>query len=243
MIPKWRLALYSSGAICALLFLFLVAVFTLSFIFFILSRYGFMYLPLFGFMTILHTLKAVPLLLLLCTIVLLIVIELISRKYSFSFRRPLAITLLLITSCAVVLSFLVSLTSVHEYVRDYAEEHDLTVVKRAYKRPLPFDGSKEMTVLRGNVITSSSSFIVIELFDGMQVLAYASTSLGGSTLPKEDVDVLLFGSFIGEDFEIVGIKNAPQMPFEHERMMKRGGDNMKRMMSSPKDEINMFRER
>lgn len=244
MIPKWRLALYSFGAIFALAFLFLVLIFTLSLIFFILSRYGFMYLPMFGFMTILHTLKAVPLLLLLCTVVLLIVIELISRKYAFSFRRPLAITLLSITTLAVVISFLLSMTSVHEYVRDYAKEHDISLVSNAYKRPLPIMyGSKDMTVVRGSVIDSSTDFVVVELFDGTKVKAYASTTAGISQLPLVGSDILLFGNFVGEDFEIIGIKNAPREPFGRRKMIRDKAMRDVRVGPVPESEINMFRGR
>ncbi len=243
MIPKWRLALYSFGFVVALFFLFLTVVFTLSLIFFVLSRYGFMYLPVFGFMTIVHTLKAVPLLLLLCTVVLLVVIEVVSRKYSFSFRRPLALTLLFTTSLAVIFSFFVGLTPMHEYIRDYAREHDITIMSDVYRRPLPLRASGDITILRGSVLTSSTTFITLELFDGAEVKAYASTSLKDTVLPRVDDDVLLFGSFVGGNFIVVGIKNAPNIPFE-----KRKRDAKERIKTQPhqqeiENEINMFRGR
>lgn len=240
MIPKWRLVLYSLAAILSVLFLFLIVVFSFSFIFFVLSRYGFMYLPMFGFMTTLHMLSAIPLLLLLCTVALLFIIELISRRYAFSFRKPLIITLLVITSSAVLLSFLVSITPMHEYMRDYAREHNITLVSKAYKRPIPLDDRREMTVLRGTVITASSSFVTVRLFDGVEVIAYASTTLGALVLPVENTDVLLFGNFVNGNFEITEIKNAPRIPFEKR---KRGIEraDMKRLPAE--DEINMFRQR
>ncbi len=240
MIPKWRLVLYSLAAILSVLFLFLIVVFSFSFIFFVLSRYGFMYLPMFGFMTTLHMLSAIPLLLLLCTVALLFIIELISRRYAFSFRKPLIITLLVITSSAVLLSFLVSITPMHEYMRDYAKEHNIPIVSRAYRRPIPLDGGRDMTVLRGTVVTASSSFITVRLFDGVEVTARASTTLGALTLPVENSDVLLFGIFVNGDFEIVEIKNAPRIPFEKR---KRGIERADMKRLPPEDEINMFRQR
>ena len=240
MIPKWRLILYSFAAILGALFLFLIVVFSFSFIFFVLSRYGFMYLPMFGFMTTLHMLSAIPLLLLLCTVALIFVIELISRKYAFSFRKPLIVTLLSITSLAVVLSFIISITPMHEYMRDYAKEHDIPIVSKAYRRPIPLDSGRDMTVLRGMVVTASSSFITVRLFDGVEVTARASTTLGGLTLPAVNSDVLLFGSFVNADFEIIEIKNAPRIPFEKRRRDMHNAD-MKRL--PPQDEINMFRQR
>ncbi len=240
MIPKWRLALYSFAAILGVLFLFLLVIFSFSFIFFVLSRYGFMYLPMFGFMTTIHMLNAIPILLLLCTVALLFVIELISRKYAFSFRKPLIITLLSITSLAVILSFLISITPMHEYMRDYAKEHNIPIVSKAYRRPIPLDGGRDMTVLRGTVVTASSSFITVRLFDGVEVTARASTTLGALTLPVENSDVLLFGIFVNGDFEIVEIKNAPRIPFEKR---KREMQNVEKKRLPPEDEINMFRQR
>lgn len=245
MIPKWRLILYSFGFVTALLFLFLIVIFTLSLIFFVLSRYGFMYLPVFGFMTIIHTLKAVPLLLLLCTVVLLIVIEVVSRKYAFSFKRPLALTLLFTTSLAVVFSFLVGVTPMHEYIRDYAREHDITVMSDVYRRPLPLRTGGDVTILRGSVLTSSTTFITLELFDGVEVKAYASTSLKGITLPRVDDDVLLFGSFVGSNFVMIGIKNAPNIPFEKRKRERGMRESMKTQPNQiqTENEINMFRGR
>lgn len=240
MIPKWRLVLYSLAAALSALFLFLIVVFSFSFIFFVLSRYGFMYLPMFGFMTTIHMLNAIPLLLLLCTVALLFVIELISRKYAFSFRKPLIVTLLSITSLAVVLSFIISITPMHEYMRDYAKEHNITLVSKAYKRPIPLDGRREMTVLRGTVITASSSFVTVRLFDGVEVIAYASTTLGTLVPPVENTDVLLFGNFVNGNFEIIEIKNAPRIPFE-KRKRESHFDEKKRL--PPEGEINMFRQR
>ncbi len=243
MIPKWRLVLYSLGFLASVSFLFLVAVFALSLIFFLLSRYGFMYLPIFGFMTTIHMLRAVPPLLLLCTVVLLVIIEIVSRRYAFSFRRPLALTLLFTTSLAVVFSFFIGITPMHEYIRDYAEEHDIKVMSDAYRRPLPLRVDGDITVLRGNVLTSSTSFITLELFDGVEVRAYASTTRNDIVLPQTGSDVLLFGNFVSGDFVIAEIKNAPNIPFEKRRRDRNVKDRMKQPNMVPENEINMFRAR
>ncbi len=240
MIPKWRIVLYSFTVLIAILFLFLLVVFSFSFIFFILSRYGFMYLPMFGFMTALHMLSAIPILLFFCTMALLFAIEMISRKYAFSFRKPLIVTLLSITSLALVLSFIISITPMHEYMRDYAKENNIPLMSKAYRRPIPLDGAKDMTVLRGKVVTASSSFVIVRLFDGVEVVARASSTLGDASLPTENSDVLLFGAFVNDSFEISAIKNAPNNPFEKRR---REMDQRDMKRSPPHDEINMFRER
>lgn len=100
MIPRWRFVSYSILGVLGMIFIFLAAVFVFSLMLFVLSRYGFMYMPFFGFMATVKALSAIPLLLLFATIVLLVLIEIISRQYTIAFKRPLVVTLLSITSFA-----------------------------------------------------------------------------------------------------------------------------------------------
>lgn len=214
MIPKWKFLLYSSLGVIGLAFTFMLMVFVFSLILFLLSRYGFMYLPLFNFMASIHALAAIPLVLLVCTIALLILIEVISRHYSFSFRRPLAVTLLFSTSCATIISFIVSETPMHEYIRDYMEDHNIKVVSRIYERPMPFRGNGMQDVLRGEVVEVYATGTKIRLFNGMLVTVYASTTLEKKLLmPEVGDDIVAFGKVYNGTFELVGIRPAPRTPF------------------------------
>lgn len=69
MIPKWKFVLYSALGVAGVWFTFLVLVFVVSLIFFVLSRYGFLDMPFFGFMQTVHALGAIPFAL-FCTVVL-----------------------------------------------------------------------------------------------------------------------------------------------------------------------------
>lgn len=228
MIPKWKFILYSTLGIVGIIFSFLITVFLFSLILFVLSRHGFMYMPFFGFMATMHTLKAIPLFLLLCTIVLLIIIELISRSYSFSFRQPLAVTLLLLTTFAAIVSFIISQTGIHEYVREYAMNHHIDPMVRMYDRPIPFRPAEGVDILRGEVVASSGTSTTLRLFDGAIIVAYATTT-GTSTfmIPSIGDDVIVFGNFFGEQFQILDIRKAPfgkHMPKGDMRMMIRDTD-------------------
>lgn len=213
MTPRWKFVLYSSLGIAGILFVFLLAVFVFSLILFILSRYGFMYMPLFGFMATLHALKAVPLLLFMCTVVLLILVEVSARYYSFSFKRPLAVTLLIITSCALVAGFIISETSIHEHIRDYVREHRLEMMERVYERPAPLRKMNGLDVLRGEVVATTSTAATVRLFDGATIVVYATTSKTIFSMPSVGDDIVLLGNFIGDRFEVVGMRPAPRTPF------------------------------
>lgn len=214
MIPKWKFALYSSFGVIGAFFIFSIAVFIFSLVLFVLSQYGFLSMSFFEFMGTMHALRAIPVTLLILTVLLLILIEVISRKYEFSFRRPLAITLLAITSFAVIVSFVISITPIHEYVRDYTRDHrGMKFMASVYDRPMPFGDRDGMTVIRGKVIDVSTSSIALRLFDGKVVRAHASSTYTKLPDIKNEDDIVLFGLFLGEVFEIVESRDAPPKPF------------------------------
>jgi hypothetical protein len=222
MIPKWKFMLYSSFALAVLGFFFLLLIFSMSLILFVLFRYGFMYLPFFGFKATLHAITAIPLLLFGITMVLLGVVEVLTRKYSFSFKRPLSITVLSITLLASLCSFFVSQTSLHDSVYDYARGHHIDFVSRAYDRPFPFNGGEGVSVLRGIVMATSSSSFVLEMFGGETKTVHATTTYALPPLPEVGTDVVVVGSIVNDVFELHSFREAPRMPFEqkHKRWQR-----------------------
>lgn len=232
MIPKWKFVLYSSLAIMSLLFVFLVTVFLFSLIFFVLSRYGFMYMPFFKSIGAVHALRAIPILLLLCTIFLLVLIEIISRYSSFSWRRPLGVTFLVLTSGATVISYVISQTNMHDYVRSYAKSHHFDMMSQAYERPLPFRQAEGMTVVRGEVIATSSTTATLLLFDGVKLVIRATSSSATTFVPpKVDDDVIVMGTIVGDHFDVDAIQIARERSF--------GGRRFKHMRNNTQMEKNM----
>jgi hypothetical protein len=216
MIPKWKFVLYSALGIAGVWFTFLVLVFVVSLILFVLSRYGFMDMPFFGFMQTLHALGAIPFALFLAAIILLIVMEIISRMYTFTFRKPLSVTLLGITLVVAFSSYIVSQTPVHEYVRDYMKSHHLDMLSRAYDRPSPPYKVQGMDVLRGEVVFTTATSATVVLFNGERIIAYATTSNGTTTMPRAPrigEDIVILGTFLNDKFEIIRIRPAHRGPF------------------------------
>jgi hypothetical protein len=208
MIPKWKFVLYSGLGILGIIFAFLLAVFTGSLILFVLSKYGFLDMSFFEFIGTLHALKAIPTLLLIFTVLLLILIEVISRSYTLSFRRPLGITLLAITSVTVVISFLISKTDMHETIRDYAKSHRFDMMSKAYDRPRDFRREDGVTVVRGLVIQTSTTSATVKLFNGDVFLVEGTTTGKGFNKPEVGSDVIVFGTFNGEKFEVKNMRVA-----------------------------------
>lgn len=222
MTPRWKFVLYSVLIGSAFAFTFLLTIFVISLVFFLLSRYGFMYMPLFGATATLHALKAIPLSLLVCTLILIVFIEVFARYYSFGFKRPLIITLLGISFVAFCVGFVTSELGIHEYMRTYAQHHRLEMVERMYKRPLPFAQENVVDIVRGKVLRSASGTMTLESFDGSVIDVPLKISSQNTSFVAETGDeVMIFGDYEGGGFVGKEIRLVPTTPFGAH--MHRGG--------------------
>lgn len=219
MIPRWKFVLYSSFGIIGLIFSFLLLLFIVSLILFILSRYGFMYLPLFGFGAALHVLTGVPLILGVVGLVLVVFIEILSRHYAFSFRKPLITTLGCIIILSLSIGFIVSLTPLHRTMHAYARAHHIDRFGDMYKRP-PLRKDDARAILRGEVISTTTDSLTLSLFNNESRVVYATaTGQSFSSLHTGD-DVVIFGVMSNGRFDVMRVRSSPHMPFEERERMK-----------------------
>lgn len=227
MIPRWKFVLYSLLGITLTVFAFVVLTFFGSMIIFILSKYGFLYLPLFGLGGIMHGIRAVPFVLFILTVILIVIVEILVHKYAFSFRKPVITTLLTLTLSAIVFSSLLTLTPMHGKIRQFARESKLDFIYREYDRPLPIKEIGSMTVLRGTIVSTTTDEVTIKLFDETTQIVYASTSIKDNNLPDIEEDVVVLGHMVDDKFEAIKIRDADNFPFG-EYMEKRHGRMMSR---------------
>jgi hypothetical protein len=106
-------------------------------------------------------------------------------------------------------------------------------MSHAYDRPIPFRKIDGLDVIRGEVVAVSTSTVTLELFDGMKITAYATTT--PFTPPALDTDVVILGYFVHNRFEIVDVHLAPKGPFgeykrsPHDKKMLPVMDNNKQV--------------
>lgn len=216
MIPKWKFILYSSLGISGLIFSFLALLFVISLILFLLSKYGFLYLPFFGFGAILHVLTGVPVILICSGIILAFITEVLSRKYTFSFRKPLLISLLVITLPALCIGFLLSISPFHSMMRGYMRNHH-SGLRTIYERPSFNEHVDGRIVLRGDVLATTTSSITLSLFNDAIRTVYATTT--GDPLPSFSLgdDIVIFGIENNGRIDVMKVRKSPHMPFEERR--------------------------
>jgi hypothetical protein len=211
MIPKWKFVLYSALGIFGLLFSFLTLVFFASLVVFLLSTSGFIYLPLFGLSATMHFLVSLPILFGIVAIILLFLTEALARKHEFAFKKPIAITLLSITTLSVFVGFFLSQTPLHFTLRDYMRKSHFGMMRSVYDKPLPFAQMEGMTVLKGIVISTSTNSIEVKLFDDTIVTVRATGTIPLPDFLEIGKGVALFGHSIENGiFEIVQLRPLGQ---------------------------------
>jgi hypothetical protein len=213
MIPRWKFFLYSMLWILSACFSFALLVFFGSLIMYVLSVHGFIYLPFFKFGEVINSLRAIPFILFILTIVLLFVVEILVRNYAFSFRKSIVTTFITLTLVALCFSYLLNLTPVHREIWGYAKSHHISFISKEYDRPLPLR-RMGLTVIRGVVISTSTDSVVLELPDDSTQIVYGSTTLGKSIeLPEKGEEVVVFGQIVNNRFEAVDIRTDKELPF------------------------------
>ena len=237
MVPKWQFVLYSVLAVVGVMFLVVVAVFVVSLGLFIFSRYGLLSLPLRDFISLLHTIHTLPIVLFVVTLLFVIVAELIARRYTFFARRPLFVTLGGVTLAVFVVGLIISDTPLHEYVREYAKTHRLELMTRMYDRPLRKGGMKDMIVVRGELQQKTQTTAQVLQFNEelVQISATSAQAVVDLDTAQNGDDVAVFGVLQKNNtIEIVRISKAGSVtPFgkpPHYRPGTRPRDGMHGMM-------------
>ena len=178
-----------------------------SFIIFVLRINGILALPGFGFRGYGALLLSLPWLLILLTAILVIVLELLGRHFSFVYRRPLLYSVFGIILFVIVSSVAVAGTSVHHKVWEFTAEYRVPFGPAFYERygggERPF---RSGTI--GTIVEIKDSELVIENTAGELFLVSTSTK---TRFPREEIlvvgdKIIILGKREGSAVEALGIR-------------------------------------
>lgn len=133
MRPRWHFVLKTILAISGTAIVLLALLYLASFILFILRQTGVWFVPAFGFRGVVTFLFSLPWLLILISVIFVVILEILVRRYAFAFRRPLLYSVLGIVLFVILGSFVVARTSFHRGVFRYAQSHQLPVAGPLYR--------------------------------------------------------------------------------------------------------------
>jgi len=170
----------------------LFTLYIISFITFSLRARGTWFLPGFGFPGIRILFTSLPWLLILIALLSILVLEILIRRFSFSYRRPILYSMLAIIILVLLGSFVIGKTQFHSGLFLRAREGRLPVMGRFYQR---YGIGKSRNMHHGVVSEITDEGFKIEKPDGqiLTIIITPSTRFPNSQDIKENDTVVVLG--------------------------------------------------
>jgi len=188
------------------LFTALFIVFFISFIIFILKINGVWFLPGFGFKIIGTFFTSLPWILILIAIALIIVLELLVKKFSFAYRRPIFYSVLTIIMFIALGSFIIEKTQIHNDLFLKAQDNKLPIAGKFYRG---FGELKSSQVYKGIVFDIIDNDFHLKTFNGevLTIIVDLNTRfpLKNKSISKGD-QIMVFGERDNDQIKAVGIR-------------------------------------
>lgn len=202
--------------VVGILFVFLLSVFIISFVVFLVRVNGATILPSFGIRGIGLFFASLPWLLILLAVAFIFCIELLSRRFSVSYKRPLLYTILGIVFVVAVLGFVFGRIGIHERLSSVSQKHDIPFAGEMYKKP----GMKHPRgSVIGTVLERIDNGFLIETQKGETLEVHVSSKTHS---PHGDVfesftqgdKIIIMGKRDGDTIEAFGIHLFPPKPLK-----------------------------
>lgn len=187
---------------------FLVAFFALyltSFILFALRASGVWYLPSFGLYGLRSSFILLPWLLILIAIILLIILEILVKHFSFAYHRPILYSILGILIFTLSGNFIIEKAQFHPRLFQKAQEDHLPVMGKFYRN---LDIEKSHNVCRGIVLDITNNSFQIKTPRGkiLNVNITSETQFPNGTDIKKDDIIIILGERDNDKIQAIGIR-------------------------------------
>jgi len=214
MIPRWHFVLRAALAAVGFLIVAGLALYILSFAFFIVRKTGIWFLPDFGIRGIGVFLFSLPWFLVIAVIAFIIILEALVRQYSFGYRKPLLYSAIGIIVFVVAASVFVTETPFHEGLYRRAHMGELPIIGQLYR---DYESPRNKDAHIGTITEMTSDGFKIQNPAGeiLSVIVASDTGFpAGLDFQKGD-QVLVLGSRDGDIVKAVGVRridNDDMMP-------------------------------
>ncbi len=184
-----------------------MVVYVVSLAVFVTEESGVWAAPQYGWQGFLLFTRSIPWFLIISALALLGITEVLARRFSFVYSRPLAYSFALFVVCTAVAGSVVAQTSFHRSLSEFVNRHRVPIVPTWYKR---YDPETQQGVWRGRVIMMGDGRFVIERRSGLTTTIMISTKTRLPPFPINENDrVMVIG--VGETSTVSawGIRLAP----------------------------------
>lgn len=231
MKPHWHFVLKSLLLLLGASVTFLLMVYMLSFIHFYLRQSGIGFVHMYGFKGLSLFVLSSPWILIASTGSLVVVTQILTRKYSCSFRRPLLYSLVVIIIAALFGAYIVGRTQVHSRLQGVAEDRGMPLLGPLYRG---IGEGRPESITFGMITEMKENGFILESDRG-EVVTIVLTSETRQPPEKEFAEgdtVLVFGDREGGAVTAIGVRLAPP-DFNGKRRGRPGLRNGDRPEESP----------
>lgn len=191
MTPRIYFILRAALLVFFVFTLTLFIIYIISFILFSLRASGLWFLPRFGLFGIKIFFSSLPWFLILLAVIVVIILEVLAKHFSFIYRRPVVYSLLGIVIIVLAISFLIDKTPFHPDLFRMIKDRPLPIVSHFYR---DFGAPRMHDVHYGIVSEIKENGFVIETPRGESIniiVASGTRFLKENDIQKDDVIVVL----------------------------------------------------
>lgn len=217
MKPRWHFALKTAFSLCAIIILVFSILYLASFVLFVLRQTGTIFLPSFGFRGFGLLLVSLPKLIISAVIIFVILLEILVRHYSFTYRKPLLYSVLGIVVLVFLGGYIFHKTGVHSRLFMIAEDMRMPFVRPLYRGYIN-GGPPE--VHPGVIVSITDTLILLRDRSGreFEVMITPETRLPFGFDFEEGDEIMVFGESSTGTVRALGIRRIDFDKRPHRRL-------------------------
>jgi len=213
MRPRWHFILQTSLIIVGVALISLTLLFLISFIIFSLRNTGVWFAPSFGYRGIGVFLTSLPWLLIVLTVIFVVLLEILVKKYSFAYRQPLLYSALALVLIVTIGGVAIAQTPFHRGVMRQTFERHLPIAEPFYRGGgmmgpgLIHAGSIEEITANGFILSS-------RLGEDLNIITSPKAQFpAGYDLIEGDL-IVVMGERSDDTVQAFGVREIEAMPGE-----------------------------
>jgi hypothetical protein len=205
MKPKWHFVLKTTLLAIGTFFVSITLLYIVSLVIFILRKNGVIFVPLFGLKGLSVFIFSIPWILITLSIAFVIVLEILIKHYSFTYKRPLLYSLLGIVVVMTIGGVMVFKARIHDSLLKYAEDAKLPVIKYFYRE---YGLQKLDNVYIGNIKEIFDDRFVMDNshYEDIEVIITDDTELPIGVDLEEGDNVVVLGELKGDEIIALGVR-------------------------------------
>lgn len=219
MKPRWHFVTRSAALIVGTILSVLSVIYIASFIIFILHESGAWFVPSFGLRGLSTFLFSLPWLLIVLSIVFIVLIETLIRKFEFGYGKPLVYSAMGLILCIGIGASIVAQTPLHQGLMMKADKDDLPFAGSVYKK---FGRPGPNNICAG-IVTDifPDGYIVNEPNERLtRIYTTPQTEIASDDEIELQDKIMVFGLRKDGAIVAVGIKKIERLPLKPQGMMQ-----------------------